>query len=672
MTVPLVDVRDLSIAFPLPDGGALRAVRHVSFQIAAGECLGLVGESGSGKSLSALAMAGLLPRRAIRTAEHIRFRSQDLTGAAGQRVAEQIRGRQIGFIFQEPMTSLNPVYTVGRQLTEVMLHHRLGDQVAARRRAIELLERVGVSNPENRLRQYPHELSGGQRQRVMIAMALMNKPELLIADEPTTALDVTVQAQIVELLSELQREMGLALLLITHNLGLVARVADRIAVMYAGEVVETARRDDLFSTPSHPYTQGLLRATPDGAGHGPGTRLGTIPGTVPSITSELSACVFAPRCHHVRDACRNGVPQLNRAGDNLDHIYRCVLSSPPQIPGENAHEPLQLRQGAGEKALVTSRLSKTYHVGRGLFARSRPLTALREVDLDVSPGETLAIVGESGCGKSTLARLLVGLEEPSAGAVEVVGGGRNRARMVQLVFQDPYSSLNPSFSVRQLVRRPLDIHGLGSDEERDAKVSALLDQIGMPQHLHDAGPGELSGGQRQRVAIARALILEPQLIICDEPTSALDVSVQAQILNLLSDLRDRTGVAFVFITHDLGVVSHMADRIAVMYLGEIVEIGRARDVLEHPRHPYTRALIAATPRIGGPRIDWRATIGPGLANPLDRPTGCAFRNRCLHADEDCARTQPKLRRDPASGTEVRCLRYETLPPFTTGSRVDAA
>ncbi|MFT3820322.1 MAG: ABC transporter ATP-binding protein [Rubrivivax sp.] len=649
----LLDIQGLSIDIPL-DHGTLSAVRDVDLAVDKGECLGVVGESGSGKSLTALSILKLLPRRAVRRARRLALGSDDLLAMDETQLARRIRGRRVGFVFQEPMTSLNPVYTIGRQLTETMRLHGTATPDQARRRAVELLERVGIPGAERRLSSYPHELSGGQRQRVVIAIALMNRPELLIADEPTTALDVTVQAQILALLAELQRESGMGLLLISHNLGAVSQVADRVAVMYAGEVVETAASAALFADPRHPYTKGLLGALPGAAHATPGQPLQTIRGVVKSFYAPPAACVFAGRCEFRTERCESARPPMLEPAPG--HSSRCFFPAAGPV-AETPAAPISRQRLTQDVVLEASGLAKAYRVRGGLFKPKAVLQAVRDVSLSVHAGETLAVVGESGCGKSTLARMLLGLESPDAGSVSVAGRGlmtlgrRERARLVQLVFQDPYASLNPSRSVRAIVRRPLDLAADGDRRTRDERVSALLDSVGLPRRLHDASAGQLSGGQRQRVAIARALVTSPRLIVCDEPTSALDVSVQAQILNLLLGLRERFGLSLVLISHDLAVVAHMADRIAVMYLGEIVEVGAAAEVLARPQHPYTRALLDATPRVDGGSELGQVRL-QGYADPMQRPAGCAFSNRCPRAGDRCHHEAPVLR--AVAGHRVSC------------------
>lgn len=651
----LLEVKDLSISLALENGRTLHAVRNVSFSIEKGECLGVVGESGSGKSLTALSIPRLLPRRAQCSAQVLRINDLDLTTMSERALASTVRGTQVGYIFQEPMTALNPVYSIGRQLTETVRYHQTVTSEQARQRAIEMLERVGIASPVKRLASFPHEFSGGQRQRIMIAMALMNRPQLLIADEPTTALDVTVQKQILDLLDGLRRELGMGLLLISHNLGAVASVADNVAVMYAGNIVETAPARTLFSAPRHPYTQGLLRSIPDLEKDVPGTLLPTLPGTVQSFYSPPTNCIFEHRCKYAFERCRSEVPKLREYDER--HAGACHLPVPP-APEEVKTPTTMLRRPAGEVVLEARDISMVYSVRAGMFKGRLSLKAVSDVSLRIQKGRTLAIVGESGCGKSTLARMLLGLEQPVSGEVRLSGRPigeykpAEKAALLQTIFQDPYSSLNPSRRISDIVRRPLDLSGAMAAAERDAHVSALLDKVGLPARLHHASPGQLSGGQRQRVAIARALATNPAVIVCDEPTSALDVSVQAQILNLLLQLRSEFQLTLVFISHDLAVVGHMADEIAVMYLGEVVEHGPAEQLLKTPAHPYTRALLASTPSVEPRPQDEAARILPGVANPMQRPTGCCFSQRCPHRTDVCD-APPELRAN-GGGSTVRC------------------
>ncbi|WP_417723788.1 dipeptide ABC transporter ATP-binding protein [Salipiger sp.] len=592
----LLDIQDLGVTLPLPSGD-LHAVRGVGLSLDRGESLGIVGESGSGKSMSALALMRLLPSGARSGATALRFDGQDLAALDDRSFAQQICGPRIGMIFQEPMTSLNPVYTIGRQMTESAVARGLLSGARAQRKAVDLLDRVGIPDPEIRTGQYPHQLSGGQRQRVMIAMALMLDPELLIADEPTTALDVTVQAQILDLLDDLRREREMAMILISHDLAVVAERTDRVAVMYGGEIIEEGKAGDVLRQPAHPYTRALLHAIPR-LGGAP-ARLTAIPGIVPSLLRAPEACVFAPRCAYRRAECTAAPPPLRDHGDG--HRCRCVLTEPPRAA--RVAEPLRRSPAIGQEPVIAaSDISQVFSSRKGLFGPRREIRAVDGVSLELKRGETLALIGESGSGKSTLARIMLGLSAPTEGTVTMLGrpvaslSGTERASFVQPVFQDPYSSLNPRRRLSEIIARPLELAGTGDRSSRAAAVREAMDLVRLPERLLHAYPSQLSGGQRQRVAIARALVTRPEALVCDEPTSALDVSVQAQILNLLDDLRAEMGLTCLIITHDMAVVHQVADRVAVMLNGRIVEEGPAARVLDHPASDYTARLLAAAPR----------------------------------------------------------------------------
>jgi len=658
---PFLAVENLQVEIGLAHG-TLHAVRGVSFELDAGEALGVVGESGSGKTMTALALARLLPRRAIVRADRISLAGHDLLAMDDREFARDFCSKRIAVVFQDPMSSLNPVYPIGRQLTEAMLLRGDASPEQARERAVFLLDRVGIADPESRLHQYPHQLSGGQRQRVMIAMALMNAPELIIADEPTTALDVTVQAEILRLLDDLRREFGMSMILITHDLGVVSRTVDKIAVMYAGEIVEAGPCRDVLARPEHPYTQGLLQCVP--TMHDVATRLGTIPGIVPSLVGDIAGCAFANRCDHATGRCKEEAPPVQRAEGS--RWYRCVLSPPPSVApllGSDAKVSFPTAApGPDTPVLAAEDVRIAFKVRRGLFRPTEMLRAVDGVTLEIRRGETLALVGESGCGKSTVASMLLGQQQPDAGRILLNGEPVEsidpfiRARQVQPVFQDPYASLNPRRSIGEIIRRPLDVHGIGDAEARRMKVERTMDLVGLPKRLIHSYPSQISGGQRQRVAIARALVIEPALVICDEPTSALDVSVQSQILNLLLDLRDEVGMTYLIITHDLSVVEYMASRVAVMYLGQIVEQGPAAQVLGAPRHPYTQMLLES---ILMPDSDTGlpARHYGGMApNPLQMPPGCRFHPRCPYAEDACVASAPPLRR--VDGVEYRCILQE--------------
>ncbi|MDT0682085.1 ABC transporter ATP-binding protein [Roseicyclus sp. F158] len=595
--MPMLEIDTLSVTLDLP-AGPLHAVRDVSLSLDRGESLGIVGESGSGKSMSALALMRLLPRRARMQASAVRFDGVDLSGVDDTAFASDYLGPRLGMIFQEPMTSLNPVYRIGRQLTEASVRGGKLSAAAARRRAVELLDRVGIPDPDARMVQYPHQLSGGQRQRVMIAMALMMEPDLLIADEPTTALDVTVQAQIMELLEDLRREMGMGMILITHDLAVVARNVDRVAVMYGGEVVESGEAAAVLRAARHPYTRALLGAIP--RTDGPVRKLEAIPGTVPSLYSRPDACVFAPRCTQARPECTRTRPPVK---GGADHWRRCVLADAELRALQQAPEVIERVQAeATETALEARGVTRVFHSRKGLFGPPHEIRAVDNVDLSVMRGEILALVGESGSGKSTLARMLLGLDAPTSGEILLDGkpvsgmAPMDRAGRVQPIFQDPYSSLNPRRTLAEIIGRPLALRGIGDARSRRAKARDMMDLVRLPDRLLHSYPSQLSGGQRQRVAIARALVTDPRMLVCDEPTSALDVSVQAQILNLLGELQRVLGLTCLLITHDMAVVHQIATRVTVMLNGELIETGSATDVMTRPETEYTRRLLAAAPR----------------------------------------------------------------------------
>ncbi|MGW8884526.1 ABC transporter ATP-binding protein [Streptomyces sp. NPDC055749] len=594
----LLQVRDLGVEFTAADGSVLRAVRGVSFDLRRGETLAVVGESGSGKSTTALALTRMLPGTGHVTTGSVRLDGRDLA-AAGEEELRAVRGARIGMIFQDPMTALNPVLTSGRHLDEVLRAHGNHDRAARRARAVELLDRVGIPDPHRRVDDHPHQFSGGQRQRILIAMALAGEPDILLADEPTTALDATVQDQILTLLADLNRETGTALVLITHNMGVVARACERVLVMYGGTVVEDGPTAEVLNRPRHPYTAGLLAAVPRLSSPS-GTRLTGIPGSPPDLALLGSGCAFADRCTLVEDRCRTGTPPLARVADGVRVACLPAAGRTEPLPVPAAPSRID-RPTPGGVVLEADGLRKTYK-RRG--ARGRGFTALDGVSLTLAGGETLGIVGESGSGKSTLARVLAHAHPADGGTMRLRGEDVTRPsrrelhavrRQVQMVFQDPYASLNPRMTVGEIVAEPLIAFGLGDRDERAERVADLLRLAGLDPAVADRHPRSFSGGQRQRIGIARALAPEPSVLICDEPVSALDVSVQAQIVGLLTDLQRDLGLALVFIAHDLAVVRQVSHRIAVMHGGRIVESGSADEVCERPRDPYTRALLAAAP-----------------------------------------------------------------------------
>ncbi|WP_353247799.1 dipeptide ABC transporter ATP-binding protein [Salinisphaera sp. T31B1] len=667
----LLEVESLRTWLDTP-AGLLRAVDDVSFSIAAGETLALLGESGCGKSMTALSLMGLAPRPATRVLDgRVCLSGTDLLGLA-ERELRALRGRRIGMVFQEPMSALNPVLTIGQQIGEALSAHLGLARSTARERGLELLAEVGMPEPERRWDAYPHQLSGGLKQRVVIAIALAGEPELLIADEPTTALDVTIQAQILALLADIQRRRGMALLLITHDLAVVSEVADRVAVMYAGHIVELADRQTLFAAPRHPYTRKLFASLPGATQRG--QKLAAIRGTVPPLTATLPACRFAERCEHAWQDCFETPPswQHDRGSAVRCHLYdarhagRPLPAAPP-----TAEQPAAVcagkRTSPAPTVLDAQEVAVHFPITRGLFKRTvGHVKAVDGVSLTLSAGRTLALVGESGCGKTTLGRALARLVDPTAGRVDFedrnlaeLSGRALRAarRRLQMIFQDPFSSMNPRMLVGEILAEGLVAQRIGANAgERRARAAALLADVGMPESALERYPHEFSGGQRQRICLARALALEPALLICDEPTSALDVSVQAQVLNLLKSLQSERGLAYLFITHDMAVVSYLADDIAVMYLGRIVESGPAERVLTEPRHPYTQALLSARPAIGGDISRERIRLSGDLPSPADPPSGCHFHPRCPYAMDRCRREDPAAR-DFGEGHTARCLLY---------------
>jgi len=608
MTRALLNVRNLSTWFETGQG-RLHAVDEVSFEIARGETFALLGESGSGKSLTALSIMRLLPATAGVSGE-VWLEGQDLL-ALPERDMRGVRGGRIAMIFQEPMTSLNAVLPVGVQISEALRCHHGATPRAAQARAVELLDAVGMAEPQRRCHDFPHQLSGGMRQRVMIAIALAGEPELLIADEPTTALDVTIQAQILELLRRLQKDTGMALLLITHDLGVVSEMAARVAVMYAGQIVEQAPRTELFSAPRHPYTQKLFESVPTLGKRG--TRLAVIQGRVPPLTQAFTGCRFAPRCEFAWQTCREQAPALLAIEAHAAvrchlHDARYQASAPPHTGQPVAQATQTSASPAGDELLTVRDLKVYFPIEQGVFKRVvGHVRAVDGVSLGIRAGRTLALVGESGSGKTTVGKGILQLIRPTAGSVRFAGaeltqlrGARLRARRadVQIIFQDPYSSLNPRMIVADIIEEGMIAQGVGKTaDERAARIAQVLEQVGLSPETGQRYPHEFSGGQRQRVSIARALAVRPKLIVCDEPTSALDVSVQAQILNLLKELQRELGIAYLFITHNIAVVEYLADDVAVMYQGRIVESGSTGEVLCNAQHPYTKMLLSAVPKI---------------------------------------------------------------------------
>jgi peptide/nickel transport system ATP-binding protein len=644
----------------------VRALDGVSFSIAPGETFAIVGESGCGKSMTALSLLRLVPETGRIVAGAVTLGDVDLL-ALPEAAMRLVRGRRIAIIFQEPATSLNPVLTVGQQIDEVLLRHTAHRGAAARARAAELLDAVGIPDAARRLDEYPFQLSGGMKQRVMIAMAIAAEPDLLIADEPTTALDVTIQAQVLDLLAELQATRGMSMLLITHDLAIVARMAHRVGVMYAGQLVEIAGRDDFFRAPQHPYARKLFAALPDRAKRG--TSLTAIQGTVPPLSAEFSGCRFVDRCDQAFERCRSQPPRWSEP--RPAHGVRCHLrEEAPAGPVEGPADDVVLiptEGGAGAPLLDVRDLVVHFPIRRGLFKRIvGSVKAVDGVSLAIPPARTLALVGESGCGKTTFGKAVLQLIPATSG--QVLFGGVDLTRLsptemnryrgdVQIVFQDPFASLNPRMRVVEILAEGMASLGIGADDaDRSQRVDALLDQVGLPTRSRTRYPHEFSGGQRQRIAIARALAVDPRLIVCDEPTSALDVSVQAQIVNLLGELQSRLGLAYLFITHNLALVEYLAHEVAVMYLGRIVERGSADGVLGDPKHPYTQALLSAVPTIGDAPAREAIRLQGELPSPISPPAGCHFHPRCPHAMPECRVTYP-AETALGEGHAVRCHLY---------------
>ncbi|WP_067462042.1 dipeptide ABC transporter ATP-binding protein [Actinomadura macra] len=643
----VLEVTGLHVGYA-PD---VHAVRGVCLTVREGEVLGIVGESGSGKTALALAVMGLLPPGAAATGS-VRLRGSELLGRSDAELS-RMRGRDLAMVFQDPLSALTPVYPVGDQIAETIRIHAGATRSAARARAVELLDLVGIPGASRRARAYPHEFSGGMRQRVMIAMAIANDPVAIVADEPTTALDVTIQAQVLDVLAVAKQATGAAIVLITHDLAMVAGFADRVMVMYAGRAVESGPVDEIYRRPRMPYTIGLLQSLPriDGAAGtdtagGPPRRARKAPieGVPPDASARLDGCPFLPRCPVAAAECARGEPEPVPVGP-AGHTAACVNTAATADPAEvfpvlEAADPPPVRRPRQERPIVleVDGLVRHHPLYRGTLLRRRAGTvhAVDGIAFDVREGETLALVGESGCGKTTALMEILRLSRPQRGRIAVLGEdtsalhpARRRAlrRDVQVVFQDPFTSLDPRMRVADILAEPLTTHGLPVGE----RVEELLDLVGLDPVQAGRYPHGLSGGQRQRVGIARALALEPRLLLLDEPVASLDVSVQAGVMDLFEDLRARLGLAYLFVAHDLAVVRRIADRVAVMHVGRIVEIGPVDDVYGEPAHPYTRALLDAVP-LPDPFLERRRRRTPLQGeppDPTDPPAGCRFRSRCF-------------------------------------------
>jgi peptide/nickel transport system ATP-binding protein len=728
---PILEIDNLHTEIRLRKG-VVHAVDGVSLSVDPGECLGIVGESGCGKTMTALSIMGLLPNGGSITQGRVVLDGKNIAGYS-ESAMQHVRGDLVGMVFQDPLTSLNPTMTIGDQIAEAVRLHRGASKKQAMDRAIEVLGLVGMPRPAERVTNYPHQLSGGMRQRVMIAMALSCEPKLLIADEPTTALDVTIQKQILELLDELRQRLSMAVVLVTHDLGVIAGRADRVAVMYAGRVAETTSTVELFANPRHPYTEALFEALPERAADaGPAVnRLYNIPGQPPDLSDPPKACRFAPRCRYAQDKCRTEDPGLG--GEAAGHVYRCFfpvgtsgLTRPEdaaaEVPGSGLTEAgavgadaaaglagieaeleltpeiiAQEQDWSAEAALATAdssvpllrldHLVKNFSVTAGAVLQRKvgEVSAVADVSFAVPRGQTFGLVGESGCGKTTIGRLIVGLERPTTGSIVFDGEDlarlgtlerRRRANKVQLMFQDSYAAMDPRMRVGEILREPLVIQRQGSRTAQRKRIAAILDEVGLPAGAMERYPHEFSGGQRQRLGLARALVLRPSLIVADEPVSALDVSIQAQILNLMKDLQSEHGLTYLFISHDLAVIRYMASNIGVMYLGKLVETGPAGDVYQRPIHPYTKGLIDTVP-VADPSKEQEKESGGirgELPSAVAPPSGCRFRTRCPLAQELCAQVEPPLRRFTAAGQFAAChfpLR-EPEPALAADATVNAS
>ena len=652
----LLDVSNLNVTFELKNA-SVKAVDNVSFHVKKGEFLAVVGESGCGKSVSSLSILKLLPEKIANIqSKHLIFDGEDISNWSSDQLRE-IRGKRISMIFQEPMTSLNPVLTIGDQVTEPLITHLNLSVTEANIRAIELMEMVGIPEPKSRLTQYPHQFSGGMRQRVMIAIGLACQPDLIIADEPTTALDVTIQAQILELLKDISNRLGIAVIMITHNLGVVAAYADRVNVMYAGRIIETGTSNKIFKKPTHPYTIGLLRSVPrlDQSRKG---KLATIDGLPPNLMNPPTGCRFYERCPIKNSDCKQS-PSLietspkelasvacwhfEKAMENGSNMYASSEENSKSLPDVNAKPIIEIKN-------LKQHFNISLRTG-WLKTVSGKVKAVDDISFSIQPGETVGLVGESGCGKTSVGRSILHLNDPTSGDIKFKGIEMNNKsialvrRDMQVIFQDPFSSLNPRMTIGEILDEPLRVHKIIEDKEkRKEKIDKLLGQVGLYTYMSERYPHELSGGQRQRVGIARALSMEPKLIICDEPVSALDVSVQAQIINLLEDLQKELGLSYLFIAHDLAVVRHISHKVIVMYLGKIMEVAEESMLYSNPQHPYTKALLDAAP-VPDPEIEKnrkRIILKGELPSPLNPPKGCVFSSRCPKFSDECSKETPEL------------------------------
>lgn len=694
-TGPVLKVEDLAVAYKIR-GGEIEAVQDVSFEIHRGESHGIVGESGCGKSTVAWAILNFLGANGYVKRGSIRFQGQELTGKQGEEL-RRLRGDQIAMVYQDPMQALNPSMRLGDQMKEVLTVHRGLRDEEAQQRCVEMLERVYMPDAANVMTRYPHQISGGQQQRVVIAMALLNNPALLIMDEPTTALDVTVEAAVLDLIAELRRDFDTAIMYISHNLGVVARVCTKVGVMYAGEMVERAAVADIFKSPQHPYTQGLIRCVPKLGADKSSSALYPIPGRVPPPNNRPTGCVFAPRCDYARDRCREERPELRQIQSGISVRCHFAEEIDPNAwePSEDIFVPPMAANTQNEDIITVKNLRKYYEVSgdslKDVFGMAEPryVKAVEDVSFSVPQGKTLGVVGESGCGKSTLIKTIIGLESSTDGdatflGFDVTGSLDERSEKLiqelQMVFQNPDSTMNPSYTVGQQIGRPMMRFNTVPKDQVRPEVVKLLELMRLGENYYDRLPRQLSGGEKQRVGIARALASRPDLVLCDEPVSALDVSVQAAVLNLLLEVQQTYNTTMIFIAHDLSVVRFFSDYIAVMYLGQVMEIGPADSIYALPYHPYTEALLSAVP-IPDPTVQQKhIRLSGSVPSAMDPPTGCRFHTRCPRREllpdggKICSEEVPPWR-DAGNGHRIFChLPLETLLTFdpVIQSRVEAS
>ncbi len=667
MNEPLLHIENLKVQLGSKDD-PVKAVDGLDLDISRGETFALLGESGCGKSMTALSMMRLLPSSGRIVQGSVCLGDTDILALSESDMRGE-RGGRMGMIFQEPMTSLNPVLTIGDQIAESVKVHDAAARSDIDGRVLELLKAVGIPDPQRRMHEYPHQLSGGMKQRVMIAIALAGKPQLLIADEPTTALDVTIQAQVLGLLKNLQQETGMAIMLITHDLGVVSEVAERVAVMYAGQIVEVATKEQFFRDPQHPYSRKLFDSLPGKTRRG--QPLAVIKGVVPDLNQEFRGCRFADRCEEVMTICHDRIPLWSSLGETQG--VRCHLHEIDIVPENDISVSVvfcdeESKERPSMPLLRVDDLKVHFPIHKGILRRTvGHVKAVDGVSMEINTGRTLALVGESGCGKTTVGKGILQLIRPTAGSANFDGDEltrlkgealRRRRSDMQIIFQDPMASMNPRMLVGDIIAEGMQAQGIGSNkQECSERVAELLTKVGLSADAARRYPHEFSGGQRQRICVARALAVRPRLIVCDEPTSALDVSVQAQILNLLKDLQDDLDLSYLFITHNISVVAYLAHEVAVMYLGRIVERGTVQEVLESPQHPYTKALLSAVPVVDLESKREVMRLEGDMPSPTDPPAGCHFHPRCPEAMPECQQAYPEAVRLSDTRT-VSCVKVE--------------